>query len=255
MSFVLVSPETVAAVATDLKRIGASLAHENASAAASTTAVVSAAADEVSTAVAALFSQHAQGYQAAAAQVAAFHSRFVQALTAGAGAYAFAEAANASPLQSAMGAVSASAQTLLSRPLIGNGANATTPGGNGGDGGWLFGSGGNGAPGAAGQSGGNGGSAGLWGNGGAGGAGGPKRQQPPDNAGRLPMARWQHRLAMAVRPITPGPSHPQHNQLSSRAYARRGSTTPQAMAPLHRSDAARARRRPRAGRRRIPRRW
>nr|WP_070896125.1 PE family protein [Mycobacterium tuberculosis] len=178
MSFVLVSPETVAAVATDLKRIGASLAHENASAAASTTAVVSAAADEVSTAVAALFSQHAQGYQAAAAQVAAFHSRFVQALTAGAGAYAFAEAANASPLQSAMGAVSASAQTLLSRPLIGNG-----------------------------------------------------------------------------RPITPGPSHPQHNQLSSRAYARRGSTTPQAMAPLHRSDAARARRRPRAGRRRIPRRW
>ncbi len=212
MSFVLVSPETVAAVATDLKRIGASLAHENASAAASTTAVVSAAADEVSTAVAALFSQHAQGYQAAAAQVAAFHSRFVQALTAGAGAYAFAEAANASPLQSAMGAVSASAQTLLSRPLIGNGANATTPGGNGGDGGWLFGS-------------------------------------------RLPMARWQHRLAMAVRPITPGPSHPQHNQLSSRAYARRGSTTPQAMAPLHRSDAARARRRPRAGRRRIPRRW
>ncbi len=143
MSFVLVSPETVAAVATDLKRIGASLAHENASAAASTTAVVSAAADEVSTAVAALFSQHAQGYQAAAAQVAAFHSRFVQALTAGAGAYAFAEAANASPLQSAMGAVSASAQTLLSRPLIGNGANATTPGGNGGDGGWLFGSGGN----------------------------------------------------------------------------------------------------------------
>ncbi len=224
MSFVLVSPETVAAVATDLKRIGASLAHENASAAASTTAVVSAAADEVSTAVAALFSQHAQGYQAAAAQVAAFHSRFVQALTAGAGAYAFAEAANASPLQSAMGAVSASAQTLLSRPLIGNGANATTPGGNGGDGGWLFGSGGNG-------------------------------QQPPDNAGRLPMARWQHRLAMAVRPITPGPSHPQHNQLSSRAYARRGSTTPQAMAPLHRSDAARARRRPRAGRRRIPRRW
>ncbi len=33
-----------------------------------------------------------------------------------------------------MGAVSASAQTLLSRPLIGNGANATTPGGNGGGG-------------------------------------------------------------------------------------------------------------------------
>lgn len=81
MSFVLVSPETVAAVATDLKRIGASLAHENASAAASTTAVVSAAADEVSTAVAALFSQHAQGYQAAPKATAATVATAARAAT------------------------------------------------------------------------------------------------------------------------------------------------------------------------------
>ncbi len=70
------------------------------------------------------------------------------------------------------------AQTLLSRPIIGNGADATTPDANGGDGGWLFGSGGNGAPGAAGLPGGNGGSAGLWGNGGLGGAGGAGGSNP-----------------------------------------------------------------------------
>ncbi|MCV7125752.1 PE family protein, partial [Mycobacterium lacus] len=155
MSYVLVSPEIMAAAAADVGRIGASLAAGNAAAAASTTAVVSAAGDQVSTAIAALFSRHGQGYQALAGQAAAFHSEFVQALRAGAGSYAAAEAANASPLQ-----------TLLSRPLIGNGANATTPGGDGGDGGWLFGSGGNGASGGPGQAGGNGGSAGLWGNGG-----------------------------------------------------------------------------------------
>ncbi|WP_278248587.1 PE family protein [Mycobacterium decipiens] len=128
---------------------GASLAAGNAAAASSTTAVVSAAADEVSTAIATLFSHHARGYQTVADQAAAFHSQFVRALTAGAGSYALAETAGASPLQSVIGALPASAQTLLSRPLIGNGANATTPGGHGADGGWLFGSGGNGAAGAA----------------------------------------------------------------------------------------------------------
>lgn len=144
MSFVLISPEVVSAAAGDLANVGSTISAANKAAAAATTQVLAAGADEVSARIAALFGMYGLEYQA---------------------------------------------------------------------------------------------------------------QQPPDNAGRLPMARWQHRLAMAVRPITPGPSHPQHNQLSSRAYARRGSTTPQAMAPLHRSDAARARRRPRAGRRRIPRRW
>lgn len=161
MSHVLVVPQIVAAAAVDVGRIGASLAARNAAAAASTTALVSAAGDQVSAAIAALFSRHGQGYQALAKQVAAFQNQFVRTLSAGAGSYAAAEVASASPLE-----------TLLSRPLIGNGANATTPGGNGSDGGWLFGSGGNGAPGAPGQPGGNGGSAGLWGNGGLGGAGG-----------------------------------------------------------------------------------
>jgi PE family len=55
--------------------------------------VVAAGADEVSTAIAAVFGAHAEGYQALSAQAASFHDQFVQALNAGAGAYASTEAA------------------------------------------------------------------------------------------------------------------------------------------------------------------
>lgn len=116
---------------------------------------------------------HGQTYQALSARAAAFHERFVQALATGGGAYAAAEAASVSPLQSALDLLNAPTQALLGRPLVGNGANgAPGTGANGGDGGILFGSGGAGGSGAAGMAGGNGGAAGLFGNGGAGGAGG-----------------------------------------------------------------------------------
>jgi hypothetical protein len=101
-----------------------------------------------------VFSRHGQGYQALAGQLATFHDEFVQALNSGAGSYAAAEAANVSPLQAA---AQSAADTLTSRPIIGNGANATTPGGNVADGGWLFGSGGTGGTGGAGGTGGSGG--------------------------------------------------------------------------------------------------
>jgi hypothetical protein len=55
------------------------------------------AEDEVSAAIAAVFSGLGQGFQALGAQAAAFHDQFVQALNAGAGVYAATEAANASP--------------------------------------------------------------------------------------------------------------------------------------------------------------
>ncbi len=116
---------------------------------------------------------HGQTYQALSARAAAFHERFVQALATGGGAYAAAEAASVSPLQSALDLLNAPTQALLGRPLVGNGANgAPGTGANGGDGGILFGSGGAGGSGAAGMAGGNGGAAGLFGNGGAGGVGG-----------------------------------------------------------------------------------
>ncbi|WP_415823599.1 PE family protein, partial [Mycobacterium basiliense] len=173
MSFVFAVPETVAAAASDLAGIGSALTAANVAAALPTTTVVAAAGDEVSAAVAALFGSYAEGYQVLSAQAAAFHQRFVQSLTAGMGAYAAAEAANASPLEQLLGVVNAPAQAVFGRPLIGNGANgADGTGAAGGDGGLLIGNGGNGGSGGVGQVGGTGGAAGLFGNGGAGGTGG-----------------------------------------------------------------------------------
>ncbi|MCV7123125.1 PE family protein, partial [Mycobacterium lacus] len=173
MSFVIASEELMASAATDLARIGASIAQASASAAAPTTGVLAAGADEVSAAVAALFTARAWGYQSLSAQAASFHQQFVQALSSGAAAYATAEAANASPLQQVLNLINAPTQTLLGRPLIGNGTDgAPGTGQNGGPGGLLFGNGGNGGSGGIGQNGGSGGAAGLIGNGGMGGAGG-----------------------------------------------------------------------------------
>jgi PE family len=169
MSFVIAAPEFVTAAASDLANVGSTISTANATAAAPTTGVLAAGADEVSATVATLFGAHGQAYQTISAQTAAFHQQFVQLMNSGAGSYAAAEAANASPLQSTqqdlLGVMNAPTQAALGRPLIGNGANATAPGGSGGAGGLLW---GNGAAGAAGQ---NGGSAGfLYGTGGTGGS-------------------------------------------------------------------------------------
>ncbi|AMC75122.1 PE-PGRS family protein PE_PGRS57 [Mycobacterium tuberculosis] len=130
MSFVLIAPEFVTAAAGDLTNLGSSISAANASAASATTQVLAAGADEVSARIAALFGGFGLEYQAISAQVAAYHQRFVQALSTGAGAYASAEAAAAE--QIVLGVINAPTQALLGRPLIGDGANATTPGGAGG---------------------------------------------------------------------------------------------------------------------------
>lgn len=134
MSYVLATPEMVAAAANNLAQIGSTLSAANAAALAPTTGVLAAGADEVSAAVASLFSGHAQAYQTLGTQAAAFHERFIQALSTAAGAYGSAEAANASPLQQALNVINAPTQTLLGRPLIGNGTNGA-PGT--GQAGWL----------------------------------------------------------------------------------------------------------------------
>ena len=99
MSYVITAPDMLAAAAADVAGIGSSLNEANAATVASTTRVIPAAADEVSAAIASLFSGHAQAFQALSAQAAAFHSWFVQALNSAEGAYAAAEAANAGLLQ------------------------------------------------------------------------------------------------------------------------------------------------------------
>src|SRR6201998_2717828 len=98
MSFVIAAPEFLTAAATDLANIGSTLSAANAAAAVPTTGILAAAEDEVSAAIAAAFSAHGQGFQALGAQAAAFHAQFVQALTAGAGSYVGAEAANVAAL-------------------------------------------------------------------------------------------------------------------------------------------------------------
>ncbi|WP_186246111.1 PE family protein, partial [Mycobacterium simulans] len=167
MSYVLADLDMVAAATGDVAGIGSSLSAANAAAAASTTGLVAAAGDEVSAAIAALFSSHGQQYQALSGQAAVFHARFVQALNTAGGAYAAAEAANVSPLQTLvddiLAVINAPTNLLLGRPLIGNGTDgAAGTGAAGGDGGILWGNGGSGGSGAAGQAGGAGGAAGAF---------------------------------------------------------------------------------------------
>jgi hypothetical protein len=129
MSLVIVAPEMVAAAATDLRSIGSTVSAANAAAAAPTTAVLTAAGDEVSAAVAALFSRYGSEFQGLSAQVANFHSQFVQTLHSAAGGYAGTEAANVRGLlagQDAFGSVenrltgaaSFSGERLLPRAVI-----------------------------------------------------------------------------------------------------------------------------------------
>ncbi len=127
MSFLTAAPEALLSAALDLSGIGSTLNAANAAAAGQTTNLLAAAEDEVSTALAALFGSHAQAYQALSAQVSTFHDQFVSALRASAGAYASAEATNASPLQTVLDVVNAPSMAAVNRPLIGNGA-AGAPG-------------------------------------------------------------------------------------------------------------------------------
>ncbi|OSC43336.1 lipase [Mycobacterium decipiens] len=99
MPYLFALPEVMSAAATDVAAIGSLVATANQGVAGATTGVLAAAEDEVSTAIAALFSAHGQSYQAVSAQVAAFHQRFVQALTGAAGVYTAAEVGNAALLE------------------------------------------------------------------------------------------------------------------------------------------------------------
>src|SRR5271166_4059777 len=103
MSFVITAPEMVASAASDLASLGSMIGEAHAAAVVPTTAVMAAAGDEVSAAIASLFSSHAQQFQALSAEAAAFHAQFVQALNAAGVAYTVAEAAtrcSAAPMPS-----------------------------------------------------------------------------------------------------------------------------------------------------------
>ena len=95
MSFVSTQPEDLTAAAGNLQGIGSAVTAQNAAAAAPTTGVVPAAADEVSALTAAQFAAHAGSYQAVSAAADAIHSLLVSTLQANAASYAAVEAANA----------------------------------------------------------------------------------------------------------------------------------------------------------------
>jgi predicted DNA-binding transcriptional regulator YafY len=95
MSFVTTQPEALAATAASLAGVGATMSAQNAAAAAPTTGVLPAAADEVSALAATQFAVHAQMYQAISAQAEAIHQQFVSTLGMSATSYAATETANA----------------------------------------------------------------------------------------------------------------------------------------------------------------
>lgn len=175
MSFLLVSSELLATATTDLGNLGESLKSLNTAAAVPITGVAAPSIDEVSVAIAKLFSEQGQQYQAVARQITASYDQFVRNLAAGVNAYVTAETANIRQLVlSAAGPINEPFVELTGRPLVGDGANGYTNaqgiGTAGGAGGWLYGNGGSGGTSTrVGVAGGAGGSAGLIGNGGAGG--------------------------------------------------------------------------------------
>ncbi|BBU20739.1 PE family protein [Mycobacterium xenopi] len=94
MSFVNVEPEELSVAAANLQSVGAAMHAQNLAMALSTTEVIPAAADEVSTLTAARFALQGQLYQLVSAQAAAIHQAFVAMLAASASSYTAAEASN-----------------------------------------------------------------------------------------------------------------------------------------------------------------
>ncbi|HTY31587.1 PE family protein [Mycobacterium sp.] len=94
MSFVTTQPEALVYAAGKLQIIGSAMAGESAAAAAPTTGLIPAAADEVSVLQATIFAAYGSLYQSVNAQATAIHELFVSTLGASAGSYASTESLN-----------------------------------------------------------------------------------------------------------------------------------------------------------------
>ena len=151
-----IDPAVVQQLTANLDNIGTSLAKDHAAAAGPTTGVAAAAADEVSTAVASLFGQHASEYQTLAAKAAAFHAQFTRNLEANAASFVNTEAQNAAAITDVGSAPFSPWLAIFGRAAFGNGVNGANgvvginggAGGAGQDGGFIIGNGGNGGAGA-----------------------------------------------------------------------------------------------------------
>lgn len=94
MSFLTTIPEELLAAAAQLEGIGNSLTTQNAGAAAPTTAIAPAAADQVSALQAGIFSAYGGLYQQIAEEAQAMQQQFVSTLGLASGTYSQTEAAN-----------------------------------------------------------------------------------------------------------------------------------------------------------------
>jgi len=108
MSFVTTQPEALSYAAGKLQTIGSGVTAESAAAAAPTTDVTPAAADEVSALQAAIFGAYGSLYQSVNAQAATIHELFVQTLGASAGSYSTTESANSGATASRLSSVMSS---------------------------------------------------------------------------------------------------------------------------------------------------
>ncbi|WP_197419997.1 PE family protein, partial [Mycobacterium gordonae] len=165
MSFVIAGAEQIAAAVADVSGIEAAVARANAAAALPTTALLAAADDEVSAAIAEWFGEFGLQYLSVSGRVLQAQTRFTQLLSGAQISYSTAEAAITASLASSagvpslvddvLGVINAPATFLLGRPLIGDGVDGTPGTGQaGGPGGLLWGNGGAGGSGAVGQRGG-----------------------------------------------------------------------------------------------------
>jgi hypothetical protein len=114
MSFLTAVPQELAAAAAQLAAIGSALAAQNAGAAAPTTAIAPAAADQVSIIQSSIFTAYGALYQEVSAQAQAIQEQFVQTLGLSSGTYEQSESANA-----AASALSAAASAAPGDPLTG----------------------------------------------------------------------------------------------------------------------------------------
>jgi hypothetical protein len=117
VAYVIAAPDVLVAAARDLAGVGSEIRVATDSGAAATRQLLPAAADEVSTQIAALFAGYADEYRAVCAQAGVFHEAFVRALETDAASYVSAEATNAGLMQ-AVNAVNAAAAALVGRPLV-----------------------------------------------------------------------------------------------------------------------------------------
>lgn len=136
MSFLTTVPEELLAAAAQLGAIGSSLTAQNAGAAAPTTAIAPAAADQVSQLQAGIFSSYGTMYQQIAAQAQAMQEQFVNTLGLSSGTYSAAEASNAaaSGTSSPVGTLTSwinNASTFLGGPSNSVGGNPFSLSGNG----------------------------------------------------------------------------------------------------------------------------